>query len=78
MDRPLYARDCAAINHPGLDLYAAACANPEVLAYGAWYTCHSILALAAAGWITLKSGSLELALGVHMANNFILYYGHFP
>jgi membrane protease YdiL (CAAX protease family) len=46
-------------------------ANPEVLAYGAWYTLPFYFGIGLLlGWITLKSGSLELALGVHMANNF--------
>lgn len=45
-------------------------ANPEVGEYGFWLTMPSYLGIGLLlGWLTLKSGGLELALGVHLANN---------
>jgi membrane protease YdiL (CAAX protease family) len=45
-------------------------ANPEVLAYGPWFTLPIYIGMGLLlGWITLRSQSLELALGLHVANN---------
>ena len=45
-------------------------ANPEVGEYGFWLTMPSYLGIGLLlGWLTLNSGGLELALGVHLANN---------
>ncbi len=44
--------------------------NPEVGAYGFWITMPFYVGFGLLlGWVTLKTESLELALGVHMANN---------
>lgn len=44
--------------------------NPEVLQYGAWLTLPFYFGIGLLlGWITLRSQSLELALGIHLANN---------
>lgn len=44
--------------------------NPEVLQYGAWLTLPFYFGMGLLlGWITLRSQSLELALGIHLANN---------
>lgn len=45
-------------------------ANPEVGAYGMFYTLPMYIGTGLLlGWITLRSESLELALGLHTANN---------
>lgn len=44
--------------------------NPEVVTYGALLTMPLYLAIGLLlSWITLKSGGLEMALGLHAANN---------
>lgn len=44
--------------------------NPEVESYGFWLTMPFYFAIGLLlGWITLRSGGLELALGLHAANN---------
>ncbi len=46
-------------------------ANPEVGAYGMLMTMPLYIGMGLLlGWITLRSESLELALGMHLANNF--------
>lgn len=46
-------------------------ANPEVGAYGILMTMPLYIGMGLLlGWITLRSESLELALGMHLANNF--------
>jgi membrane protease YdiL (CAAX protease family) len=45
-------------------------ANPEVGAYGVWMTLPIYIGMGLLlGWVTLRSGGLELALGLHLANN---------
>ncbi|MFN7035744.1 MAG: DUF2207 family protein [Bellilinea sp.] len=45
-------------------------ANPEVGAYGLWFTMPFYLGIGLLlGWVTLRSEGLELALGLHAANN---------
>jgi len=45
--------------------------NPEVQTYGAWLTLPLYFAIGLLlSWVTLKSGGLELALGLHAANNY--------
>ena len=44
--------------------------NPEVSAYGALWTMPVYIGMGLLlGWVTLRSGGLELALGMHLANN---------
>ena len=44
--------------------------NPEVLTYGAWLTLPFYFGIGLLlGWITLRFGGLELAIGLHAANN---------
>jgi len=44
--------------------------NPEVTAYGSLLTLPLYLSTGLLlGWVTLKSGGLEMALGLHAANN---------
>jgi uncharacterized protein len=44
--------------------------NPEVLTYGAWLTLPFYFGIGLLlGYITLRSGGLELAIGLHAANN---------
>ncbi len=44
--------------------------NPEVLTYGAWLTLPFYFGIGLLlGWITLRSEGLELAIGLHAANN---------
>lgn len=46
-------------------------ANPEVLRYGPLLTLPVYIGTGLLlGWITLRSAGLEMALGLHMANNF--------
>lgn len=46
-------------------------ANPEVLRYGALLTLPVYIGMGLVlGWVTLRSGGLETALGLHLANNF--------
>jgi len=45
-------------------------ANPEVLSYGALLTLPVYIGTGLLlGWVTLRSGGLEMALGLHIANN---------
>ena len=45
-------------------------ANPEVGTYGLWFTMPFYLGIGLLlGWVTLRSEGLELALGLHAANN---------
>jgi uncharacterized protein len=45
-------------------------ANPEVGEFGVWTTLPAYLIIGLLlGWVTLRSESLELALGLHLANN---------
>lgn len=45
--------------------------NPEVGTYGALLTLPVYLSIGLLlGWVTLKSGGLEMALGLHAANNY--------
>lgn len=45
--------------------------NPEVSAYGMLLTLPVYLSIGLLlGWVTLKSGGLEMALGLHAANNY--------
>jgi len=45
--------------------------NPEVSAYGSLLTLPVYLGIGLLlGWVTLKSGGLEMALGLHVANNY--------
>ena len=44
--------------------------NPEVTAYGALFTLPVYIAMGLLlGWVTLRSAGLEMALGLHLANN---------
>ncbi len=44
--------------------------NPEVEAYGFWLTMPMYLGIGLLmAWVTLKTGGLEMALGLHLANN---------
>ncbi len=44
--------------------------NPEVASYGALYTLPIYIGMGLIlGWVTLRSAGLELALGMHLANN---------
>jgi membrane protease YdiL (CAAX protease family) len=44
--------------------------NPEVGQYGVWLTMPSYIGIGLLmGWLTLKTGGLEMALGLHLANN---------
>lgn len=44
--------------------------NPEVDAYGALFTLPVYIAMGLLlGWVTLRSAGLEMALGLHLANN---------
>lgn len=44
--------------------------NPEVEAYGFWLTMPMYFGIGLLmSWITLKTGGLEMALGLHLANN---------
>ncbi|WP_299030343.1 type II CAAX endopeptidase family protein [uncultured Thermanaerothrix sp.] len=45
--------------------------NPEVQTYGAWLTLPLYFGIGLVlSWVTLQSGGLEYALGMHAANNF--------
>lgn len=55
---------------PSLVFMSAHGLNPEVQTYGALLTLPLYLAIGLLlSWITLKSGGLEMALGLHTANN---------
>jgi membrane protease YdiL (CAAX protease family) len=46
-------------------------ANPEVLQYGPWLTLPIYIGTGLLmGWVTLRSEGLEMALGLHIANNY--------
>lgn len=69
----------AALILPSLIFGLLHSANPEIAAYGfGWMMANYIGVGLLLGWITLRSQGLELALGLHAANNFYSLLVTFP